>query len=256
MEMFDDMMEQAKPNMDIAGINLGLVKENWNKDYPGMIKVELVMDEAKNNVTGWLPVMTPYGGNEFGFYALPEIGTQVVVAYHGGDGDCPVVLGSLWNQKIKLPAEMAEEKNLKKCLITKGGHKIIFVEEEKKQSICIETPGKLTVKLEDEKKTITIQDEKGENCLTLNGESGEISIQAKKKISFQVDGKEMITMDGEAEEVKLAGNQIKGEAKQALEWKGQTVAIKGTSVEIKGDSTLKAESGGMTQVKGAMVNIN
>lgn len=255
MEMFEDIMEQSGPSMGVAGITLGLVKENWDKDNPGKIRVELVLGEESKNVTGWIPVMTPYGGDGFGAFTLPEINSQVVVAFHLGEWDHPVVLGCLWNQKYKIPEQMADEKNTKKCFLTKGGHRIVFNEEDKKQAFSIETPGKLTIRLEDEGKLVTISDESDDNSLRLNSKDGEISLKAKKAIFLSVDGKEMIRLDGQSG-ITLSGNQIKGEAKQSLELKGQTTSISGTSVELKGDGSVKVESSGMLEVKGSLVKIN
>lgn len=256
MKLFDDLMEQTDSDTVIPGLALGVVKENWNKDYPGKIRVELVLGEDEKSVSGWLPVMTPYGGDEFGFFAIPEINSQVVVAFLMGNGDCPIVLGSVWNNKIKQPKEMANEKNTKKCLITKGGHKIILDGEEKKESISILTPGEMTINLEDENKTITIQDEKGENAVILNGKEGEITLMAKNKMTLTVNQKPMISLDGQAGGITLEGNQIKAEAKQSLGLKGQNTTLEGTSLGINGSSSLKVESSGITQVKGSMVKIN
>jgi len=42
--------------------------------------------------TGWLPILTPWAGDGFGFYAGPEIGTQVVVLHLEDDFESGMVL--------------------------------------------------------------------------------------------------------------------------------------------------------------------
>ena len=52
MSLFEDMM--MLPDIDergvISGVVTGTVKENYNKDYPGKIKVELFLGESGRNV--------------------------------------------------------------------------------------------------------------------------------------------------------------------------------------------------------------
>jgi phage baseplate assembly protein V len=42
--------------------------------------------------TGWLPIMTPWAGNDFGFYVGPDIGTQVIVLHLEDDFESGMVL--------------------------------------------------------------------------------------------------------------------------------------------------------------------
>ena len=61
---------------EVPGIITGLVKENWDEDHPGMVRVEYFLGEVGKNLTGWVPVAVPYAGNQYGYYARPRWGRK------------------------------------------------------------------------------------------------------------------------------------------------------------------------------------
>lgn len=249
------VLEDSYPG-GIPGITTGIVKQNWDSEHKGMVKVELIMGEDGKNLTGWIPVMSPYAGKEYGQYALPEIGTEVVVAFNMGNRNCPIVLGCLWNQENPPSKEVPQEKNTIKEWKTKGGNSIHICDESGKETIAVTTKGGFTVRLDDEKKTVNIQDKDGKNSMELNADKGEMTFTAAQKIIFKLGSSEVLSMDGSAKQVKLESGKISIKGSQALEMQGQNTTLKGTMMELKGDSSFKAESGAMLQVKGAMVKIN
>lgn len=254
--LFQGMMPEAADSGGISGITTGIVKQNWDAEHKGMVKVELIMGESGKNLTGWIPVMSPYAGKEYGQYMLPEIGTEVVVAFNMGNRNCPIVLGCLWNEENPPQNDVLQEKNIRKEWRTKGGNCICLCDESGKESITLTTNGGFMVRLDDEKKTVNIQDKDGKNGIELNAEKGEMTFTASKKMSFQLGSSEVFSIDGSAKQVKLESGKVCIKGSQALEMQGQNTTLKGTMVNLKGDSSFKAESGAMLQVKGAMVKIN
>ena len=253
---FLDGLTAQQPRDRMYSIATGIVKENWNQDCPGSVKVEMFMGEQGKNVTGWLPVAAPYAGKEHGMYFLPEIGSEVVIAFNMGDRNCPIVIGSLWNHVNTLPGETAVEKNTVKRLKTKGGCQIVFDGEEKKERINISTPAGLSIRMEDEAKVIIVADSDGKNKVVLDCDKGGITVAADQKIEFLAGGKVMLCLDGGAKAVRIDGDNIKVNAGQGLELKGQSLKAEGASAQIKGQSALKLESGAVAEVKGTMVKIN
>ena len=257
MGVFDELLaQQPRTVKTIPGIVPGIVKENWDSEHPGMVKVEYFLGEEGKNLTGWVPAASPYAGNEYGAYALPEVGSEVVLAFLMGDRNCPVVLGSVWNKKNALPKETAVEKNTVKKLRTKGGCEICFSEESGKEQILIQTPKNLKILVEDENETIKVSDKDGKNGLAIDAKNGAMTLLADKKMELKAGGKAMLSLDAGADAVKIAAGKISGNADQSLELKGQSVKMEGSSMQIKGTGTLKLEAGGTAQLKGAMVQIN
>jgi uncharacterized protein involved in type VI secretion and phage assembly len=255
--MFEELLSLNTAGEDkVFSVTTALVKENWNKDFPGMVKVEMFLGEAGKNVTGWVPVMSMYAGKNFGFYSLPEIGSEVVVAFNMGDRNCPIVIGTLWNDDNTLPSGTAAEKNLVKRFKTKGGCEVVFNDEDNKQKIEIKTPGGFGLTIEDEAKSITIHDSSGKNGLTIDEKNGIVAIKADKKITLSVGGSEVITLDGIGKSATVKTTNVKLEADQNLELKGQIDKIEGSMVTVKAQGSLEISSSGVTQVKGSLVQIN
>jgi len=120
--------------------------------------------------------MTPHAGSDRGFYFIPEIGDEVVVAFTDGDPERPVILGSLWNGVDKAPTEEfwggEYAKNDVKRIVTKSGHRIQIVDKEGKESISIATPNHLRISL------IEKTDETNRSMITLHSDNGDIFLSA------------------------------------------------------------------------------
>ena len=235
------------------GLVQGVVKENYNKDLPGRIRVEYYIGETGKMLTGWIPVMTPYVAKDAGFYMLPEIGTDVVIGFLNDRLECPVVLGTLWSSEVKRPEKAVDEKNLTKVIRTAGGTEIRISDADKKQMFTLSTPGGLTISLEDEKNILHIRDKDKKNRMTIDAAKGEIELQADKKISLRVGSTEAVL---EGSKLTLKSNSVDATANQSLSLKGQSTLLKGSQTQVKADASLTVQAGGVTEVKGSMVKIN
>lgn len=249
-------LDGTAPDSRICSVTTGLVKENWDQDHPGMLKLEYFLGTTGKNVTGWVPVAMPYAFKDCGSYMLPEVGSEVVIAFNMGDRNCPIVIGCLWNQKNTLMQETANEKNTIKRFLTKGGNEVRIDDEGGKQSIEIHTPKELHLKIEDENETIELLDKDKKSGLTIKVKEGEVHLSAKSKLILEVDGTPAITIDGGAKKMQLEMSQIQIEAAQTLKAKGQTAQAEATTMELKAQSSLKVQSGAVAEIKGALVKVN
>jgi type VI secretion system secreted protein VgrG len=69
-------------------------------DEHGRVKVQFHWDlEGQRNErsSAWLRVAQSWAGTSFGAQFIPRVGMEVLVGFLGGDTDCPVVLGCLYN---------------------------------------------------------------------------------------------------------------------------------------------------------------
>lgn len=274
MSLYDELADMGEKNNDsdcFPGLAVGVVRENWDKDHPGKLKVELMLGEKEKNVLDWISVASPYAGKEFGAYLLPEIGDQVLVGFVYGRIKSAYVIGCLWNQTNTLPKDSANEKNTQKIFLTKGGNQICISDEKEKEKISILTKGGLKIEMDDENQKINIQDKEAENEVKLDAKNGAAEFTLKKKVLFKVNGKEMLVLDGEGKKVSINADTIGIEAGQKLQLKGQNTAVEGSSMALKGQdikiesqaalalkgtASLKAESSGMAEIKGTMLKLN
>lgn len=248
--------EPEQTDLSSGGIATGIVIENWNEEARGMVLVEMSLGEEGKTNTAWLPVMQPYCGNGFGQYFLPEIDSQVVLGFLGSDANCPVVLGCLWNDRDALPEETAREDNSIKKIQTKGGNRIELDETEGKEQIGIYTKGGISLLLQDEKQLVSIQDGNQATLLQLDIKNGEIQILAEKRLTLSVGGEAMLVMDSSQKKLTLSANTIQMEGKQGIELKTQNLKLQGAMTELKAQGSMKVNSSGMLELKGAMTKIN
>ena len=254
MDFFDELLTDKKKPAPAPGLVSGIVLENYDKEHLGMIKVEYSAGESGKNKSGWIPVASFYTGKEYGSYFLPEIGTEVLVAFILGNWDKPVVIGSLWNKQSPVPTNIPQQNNTLKTIKTKGGNVVMFSDEDKKQYVEITTPSELKISIHDETSNITISDKESKNSIVLDAKEGTISFNAEKKLEFKVNGKAIVILENDKETVNTGSVDIS--AKQSFKLNGQSVSVKGSTTEINSSGSLKINSSGITEIKGSMVKIN
>lgn len=259
MNFYDELLEtrneqDTSGTVTAPGLLNAVVKEIWDENHKGMIKVEYLLGEKDQKTSDWVRVLTPYGGKEFGNYWLPEIDTEVLVGFIQGNMNMPVVLGCLWNETDMQPQDVVNEENETKTIMTKAGSKIIFSDKAEKETITIETPKQLAVTMDDENEVITLQDQAKENGIVLDCKGGNITVTAKTEIKLNIGSTEVFSVTSDT--VKAAAGTIQLDGSQKLNLKGQTTNIGGTSVKVKADGELGLQASGVAQVKGSMVKIN
>ena len=82
----------------VAGVQTGVVVgppgETVFADKYGRVKVRFHWDRDDHNSSNWVRVAQSASR---GFFSLPEVEDEVLVAFEHGDPDRPYILGSLWN---------------------------------------------------------------------------------------------------------------------------------------------------------------
>lgn len=234
---------------------LAVVKENWNDQFPGRVKVEYVLGEEGKYLSDWIRVLQPYAAKEYGAYVLPEIGSEVLVAFVSGDRDCAVVVGCLYNGENKLPPDVADKDNNVKFFKTRGGHEVRLSEEKGKEKIEIKTPGELSVTLDDENQKAELRDKSGNNQILLDAKNKQVSVKGEKKLELECGGLKVL-LDGSTKKLEISADQISVNGKQSLELTSQSLKAEGSMTELKAKGTMKIEASGIAQIKGAMLKLN
>lgn len=170
------------------GVTVGVVTNNQDPDKLGRVKLKLpwLSDQDESH---WARVLTPMAGNARGFYCLPEVEDEVLVAFEHGLVEFPYVLGSLWNGKDVPPATNDDGKNNQRVLKSRSGHIIRLDDTESGEKIeIIDASGANSIVISTADNTITIsadadiQIKSGSGKLVLSGNGVEIASQAGVKV--------------------------------------------------------------------------
>lgn len=168
---------------------LGIVADNRDPECLGRVRVQLDL-LSPGCVSPWYQMSGRWTGGGHGFWTLPDIGTQVLVAFPDGDKSRGIVLGCLYDEK-HLPPEISPKKKADSMLLQTRNHRIEITDDAGKEGISIESAaGEMRCVL-DKKNGIQIANELGDikiNCRKLKTASGNNVELNGKKVSVSCDG--------------------------------------------------------------------
>ncbi len=229
---------------------LAIVKDNYDPDALGRIKVQFPWQKKQNKTTPWIRMMSPHAGSGKGFYCLPEVGEEVVVNFEGGNAEIPYVMAGLYTVNSRPPANSNTPGNDITIFMTRIGCQFIF---------------------NDNTGSITIID-KSKSKIVFNGE-GDITIKASANINIlalsgaiNIDSP-TINIGSEANKTDLTnihGKKIHIHASELLELlsdielsaKGMQSSLEGTTEIIVEGTQVKLDGTAMTEIKGGQVKLN
>lgn len=97
------------------GVYPALVTDIEDADHLGRVEVRFptLGVPGDRDVRAWATLCTPYADKDQGLAILPEVDSQVVVAFEAGDFRRPYVVGSAWNGQAALPHEPKASNNIR-----------------------------------------------------------------------------------------------------------------------------------------------
>jgi len=228
-------------------IVIGVVTNNKDPRNWGRVKVKLPW-LADNVETDWARVVTPSTGNAHGFYWLPEVNDEVLVAFEQGDTGRAYVMGGLWNGQDAPP---------------KSNDDVLDGQGRVKQRIIKSRSGHIiTIDDSDDNSSIKIVDSSGQNTFTIDTKNKKITISAEQDLELKAGQNVKITAGQNFSVDASQDAQIK--ATNNAKVSGMATTVEGTNTcEVKGATSAKlggamvsVEASGNCAVKGAMVQIN
>jgi uncharacterized protein involved in type VI secretion and phage assembly len=126
-------------------------------------------------------------GDGTGFYALPDKGDQVLVAFDRGELGRPYVVGSLWNATARPPLDNSDGRNAVRVIKSRAGHTITFDD----------TPGA---------GQLVIEDGAG-STITLDAD-GSVTISAKADLTITAGGTLTLAGGGGASTITVDATQV------------------------------------------------
>lgn len=165
------------------GLYPALVSDLRDPAGQGRVKVTLPWspDTGADRYEVWARLATAMGGDNRGLWAVPDVNTEVVVGFEGGDPRRPYVLGGLWNGRDAPPESMdGGGRNLRKVFRSRNGVKVTLDDTDGQEQLILETPGGQQVVLHDGPGTVEVRDANG-NVLKM--ESSGITVTAAAKVT-------------------------------------------------------------------------
>ncbi len=107
------------------------VIDNNDSEHLGRIRVQFLWQEMQDAslITPWIRITQPHGGNDKGFYFIPEIGEEVMVGFEMGNAEKPYAIGTLYHGKQRPGGNWPDDTNDIKAIRTRNGHTIEIHDE-------------------------------------------------------------------------------------------------------------------------------
>lgn len=245
-------MSNPQLNFSQQPICFGTILQNQDKDHPNQVKVQLatLYEEGFNETWAYLAI--PFGGEQYGFHFVPEVGEQVLIAFPYGE--LPIVVASVCGSKEAPPECSDNPENHVKVLKTKGGNLLRINDKKDHTEILVQTAGGAILHFTDEDEKITVADKDNKNTIVLDAKNGDVTVSADKSVAIKVGGTAVLEADKSS--LTLKSSKISIQADQALEEKGGQLKMSGQTAELNASGQVTISSNGMTQVTGSILKLN
>jgi len=144
------------------GVYPALVTDLVDRDRLGRVQVRFpwLGSDGDRDVRAWATLCSPYADDDQGLEVLPEVGSEVVVAFEAGNLRRPYILGSAWNGKAHLPHDPEQANNIR-VLRTRGKSQIEFDDTAGAPKVTLSTNSGHRVVLDDGAQSLTIEHSSG-----------------------------------------------------------------------------------------------
>jgi len=168
---------------DIRGVVIGIVKDIDDPIGEGRIRV-LFPWLSDDELSGWAPIARTMAGKERGFWYMPELEDEALVAFEHGDFDHPFVIGFLHNG-VDTPPDDGIDAKVRRVR-TVSGHVLEFDDRAGKQRIHLQTHDGHHLTMEDAPGTVVIESAGGQR-IRMEDRPGKITLSTKAGSTVQID---------------------------------------------------------------------
>lgn len=159
------------------GVYPALVTDLVDPNSMGRIQVKLpwLGSQGASDVRAWARLLSPYADDDQGIEVLPEVDTEVVVAFEAGELTRPYIVGACWNGQESLP-ESAASPNNKRLWKSRSKSLLEFDDTSGAAKVTISMQSGHKVVLDDSAQQVTISHSNG--CQIVIDIAGRVAITA------------------------------------------------------------------------------
>lgn len=212
----------------INGLVVGIVTDNKDPDKMHRVMVQYPVDSGDEVKSSWCRMCSPMGGNSRGLVMLPDIGTEVVLAF-AYRSMSPYVLGGVYNGNADLPEPYKndDDENNKRVFWSRNDHMVIFDDTKGKEKV--EFGAKAGTRLDVKSGPIYHSADAPEKTITTYSDK-HIIIEAKETISvkckdFKLETQQTIAMEAGQTGAFKSGSSTKIQSSSTQSYKASKVDI-------------------------------
>lgn len=221
---------------------VGPEENEVHTDQYGRIRVMFHWDrygKPTENTSCWMRVAQPWANQGFGFWALPRVGSEVVVQFLEGDPDRPIVTGSVYNGENQIPYPQPANKSrsgIRTFSTPEGGandyNELRFEDNKGQEEIYLQAQKDFNTRVKANATRVVGKDD----SLAVDANQ---NIRIKKNRSLSVDGKQTtaITEDhqfyvGGNESRQVTGDRVTQLGSDSVQVDGDAICSTGGSFDI------------------------
>ncbi|WP_049949739.1 type VI secretion system tip protein TssI/VgrG [Sorangium cellulosum] len=213
-------------------------------DEHARVKVQFHWDlqgQRNDKSSAWLRVAQSWAGASFGSQFVPRVGMEVLVGFLGGDTDCPVVLGCLYNATHPPPFPLPADK-LKSGLRTQsspgagGANELSFDDRSGAERVLLRAARDLEeVVANDHRLNVT-----GQQAIVVGGSRQETVSGSQTQITS--GDRRMVTLGSQIDQVAGTQREEIGGGRSVVVYGVDTQTVKGSSLQtVEGEANLRVQ---------------
>ncbi|UXY14684.1 phage baseplate assembly protein V [Chitiniphilus purpureus] len=175
-----DRYDGGLPGRRLFGLYPAIVQDLVDPDGYGQVQVAFPwLGEAGAGVRVWARLISLYADDGQGWEILPEVGSEVIVAFEAGVLERAYIVGAVWNGRQALP-EAAAAANNKRLLKTRSGSLLEFDDSAGAAKVTLSLQSGHRLVLDDAAQQVTLQHANG--CRIEMNAAGQVSITANATV--------------------------------------------------------------------------
>ena len=187
----------------IYGVEIAIVTNVKDPQRLGRVKVCFPRMPGKPE-SDWARIAQPAAGPGRGFYWLPHVQDEVLVAFERGAAHLPFVIGSLWNGKDQPMKDAVTDENTRVMLQSRSGHQVLLDDKDGEEMIVIaDKSGKRAIIFDVKAQKLVIEATEGDLVLSAGSKivitCEDLEIKTAKTSKIDIGTKFDLTVTGKAQ---------------------------------------------------------